>query len=396
ELNEFLDFIETYFKEVNTCFSNVSRGSYFRLAQDLALPGRLNKSLKHINQAIRAMDENAAYVARTRLTQQLHDSNTSNLLKNLETIRHDLIQMSSVMESMERIASNNGDAAEQSRESVGDISASLVSIADKITTMAQAVERLGEESRQVTDALSLISEIADQTNLLALNASIEAARAGEHGRGFAVVAEEVKALSERTKNSTREIYNTIGRFSEQVAVITGESESSSALAGEITDRVAEFRERFDELARSANDTVDYLHYAKDHLFGSLVKTDHIIFKQNGYFSLSGNADAQHREMVAVDHHNCRLGKWYYQGPGADSFGETAAYHSLEPIHATVHQRVQAAIGHFSEDWAHDPEVQQKLLADVGEFERASEQVMEKIDQMVSERYQQVIERISAS
>lgn len=45
-----------------------------------------------------------------------------------------------------------------------------------------------------------ISSIAGQTNLLSLNASIEAARAGEQGRGFAVVAEEIRNLSDSTKD----------------------------------------------------------------------------------------------------------------------------------------------------------------------------------------------------
>lgn len=39
ELNELLDIIETYFKEVNTCFQLVSEGTFYRKAIPDSLPG---------------------------------------------------------------------------------------------------------------------------------------------------------------------------------------------------------------------------------------------------------------------------------------------------------------------------------------------------------------------
>jgi len=66
-------------------------------------------------------------------------------------------------------------------------------------SMKNQVKTFVETAQNVASNITGISSIAEQTNLLALNASIEAARAGEAGKGFAVVAEEIRKLSDGTK-----------------------------------------------------------------------------------------------------------------------------------------------------------------------------------------------------
>ncbi len=85
--------------------------------------------------------------------------------------------------------------------------------------MDNTVEAIGEierGSKQINEAVQMITDIADQTNLLALNAAIEAARAREHGRGFAVVADEVRKLAERSADSAKDIKTRVGESSSQV------------------------------------------------------------------------------------------------------------------------------------------------------------------------------------
>jgi hypothetical protein len=71
------------------------------------------------------------------------------------------------------------------------VQSGLVTDFAQLSSVAQSIESI----------LGMIRDIAEQTNLLSLNATIEAARAGTAGRGFAVVAEEIRKLSNDTRQA---------------------------------------------------------------------------------------------------------------------------------------------------------------------------------------------------
>lgn len=131
------------------------------------------------------------------------------------------------------------DATKEASTGQGTVNSSLNNIENLVSEIQRSVSVVGQLERDSEAIISVIDQIkgiAEQTNLLALNAAIEAARAGEQGRGFAVVADEVRALSQRTQESTKEIEATIsnlqGGVSEVVKVMSMSKQSADSTHGE--------------------------------------------------------------------------------------------------------------------------------------------------------------------
>ena len=108
-----------------------------------------------------------------------------------------------------RQADQAGVAVLQTRENAEQSGAV---VRNAITAMGQ----IENSSREISNIIGVIDEIAFQTNLLALNAGVEAARAGDAGKGFAVVAQEVRGLAQSSANAAKEIKTLINNSSEQV------------------------------------------------------------------------------------------------------------------------------------------------------------------------------------
>ena len=99
--------------------------------------------------------------------------------------------------------------AEEGQKILNDAMHSIFQVQKVSMELKEDMGTLHEHTQNISQIMSVISDIADQTNLLALNAAIEAARAGEAGRGFAVVADEVRKLAEKTMASTNDVANAI-------------------------------------------------------------------------------------------------------------------------------------------------------------------------------------------
>lgn len=165
------------------------------------------------------------------------------LAQQIENVAKNTAIMNEISQQTQQAASGGLNTVDKLKENNQEV--------NKATqAMIEAIQQLGQESKNINNIIKVIDSISDQTNLLALNAAIEAARAGEAGKGFAVVANEIRKLAEQSQNSTKNIGEIIKRIVAMTQNTVNNTEAMAQMIVKQNETVESAAQSFQQIAQA--------------------------------------------------------------------------------------------------------------------------------------------------
>lgn len=177
----------------------------------------------------------------------------------------DLTNAINALKQLEGATNTSSDILKDSSGVVTKLSLISLDNSKSMDKVSKTISQLSSNTKDILTILNKINAITEQTNLLSLNASIEAARAGEAGKGFNVVANEIRKLSEQSKNASLEIKKILDNINNAInnslEISTDAQNTFKTELSQVDSTVASFKSiqsAIDNILKYMNETVDLI------------------------------------------------------------------------------------------------------------------------------------------
>lgn len=125
--------------------------------------------------------------------------------KDVLKIIHSIGEISEKTSQSAIVAQNSVRVSEEGEAQVLASLNSMKEINNNNNETVHLMQTVSDSSKQISEIVEVLSDIAEDTAILALNATVQAAKAGEAGKGFKIVADEIQILADSAGEKARTV-----------------------------------------------------------------------------------------------------------------------------------------------------------------------------------------------
>jgi thymidylate synthase len=191
-----------------------------------------------------------------------------------------------------------------------------------------------------------------------------------------VVVDEVRALASKSAMASSEITALVKTISQRTENVASSIAATGEISRELSGTTGQLQGTIDEFTSLAKTMSASITLSADRSFIQTVKLDHVVWKSEVYRLYWGMSDKSIDDFA--DHTTCRLGKWYYEGEGAQRYRALRSYQAVAEPHKQVHENGLMALR-----LSHDGD-NERAFKSLEQMERASERVIDQLTRMEAE------------
>ncbi|MEG4082835.1 methyl-accepting chemotaxis protein [Microcoleus sp. POL10_C6] len=214
---------------------------------------------KTISDAVNAIASSSTEIAAT-VEQQERTAKQQSSSVNQTTITMDELGAASQQSAQQ--AQAGAESARQALKStergtlaVEQTLKSMTILKENVGAIAAQILQLSEQTHQIGNISTDVTDLANQTNMLALNASVEAVRAGENAKGFTVIATEIRKLADQSKKSAAKINRLVDDIKNAINSTVRVTKEGTKTVESGTNISQETAAAFSEIANAVNNVV---------------------------------------------------------------------------------------------------------------------------------------------
>lgn len=231
----------------------VSLNNEIRLASESLseAAASLAETIGHMTESTQQVSSAVAQASKSSQVESARIDEMVKMLAEQTKAIHDVVQSA---QNAAGASANASEVAQSGSKSAQIALERMNSLLGNVESTAEAMKQLSKKSKEISQIVNIITNIAQQTNLLSLNAAIEAARAGEQGRGFAVVADEVRKLAEGSRKAAAQIQQLIEQVENDIQSTTEKMEHTMKDAAESSRTISDSLKSLEDIAATVEET----------------------------------------------------------------------------------------------------------------------------------------------